>query len=245
MSDLLLPRVFHQIWLGPKPLPKHFQQWADRWLELNPGWHMEWWTDQHLPEMTNRREFEAADKMAAKSDILRYEIVWKCGGIYIDSDFEPLRPIEEFLRAGKTASPASPPGTQPAPAVNAFYGDERPDTPCNAILGCAQGDPFFGHLVQKLPESFAGPGDIVDKTGPRFLKREIEAFFGKQRKTEWDLGLKRRCRITGENGQTVWAFDWRVFYPYYYTEEQREWDDFPDACGRHHWTASWWKEGGV
>src|SRR6478609_278800 len=79
---------------------------------------------------------ERADKMAAKSDILRYELVWRYGGIYVDSDMEPLRPIGELLNG-----------------VNAFYGDERPDTPCNAILGCAQGDPFFEHLVKALPAS--------------------------------------------------------------------------------------------
>ena len=226
---LLIPKVFHQIWLGPKPIPDQFQQWADRWLALNPGWRMEWWTDQHLPEMTNRKEFDAADKMAAKSDILRYDICWRYGGIYIDSDLEPLRPIEPLLDN-----------------VNAFYGDERPNTPCNAILGCAPNDAFFGRLVHALPASFAGEGDIVDKTGPRFLKRELEGYLGEKRRYEWDWGQKRRLRISSESGdRQVIAFDWRVFYPYYYTEPQREWDDFPGAPARHHWTASWWKNGGV
>jgi mannosyltransferase OCH1-like enzyme len=229
MADILIPKVFHQIWLGDKPVPDQFKRWADRWLELNPGWRMEWWTDSRLPALVNQKEFEGADKMAAKSDILRYELIWKHGGIYIDSDMEPLRGIKELLAD-----------------VNAFYGDERPDTPCNAILGCAPGDGFFGHLVGRLPESFAGEGDIVDKTGPRFLKREIEAYFGRDRKVEWDIGMKRRCRISRLDGtRRLWAFDWRVFYPYYYTEEQRQFDAFPDAYAKHHWTASWWKNGGV
>src|SRR3954469_5636980 len=97
MPELLIPRVFHQIWLGPKPLPPQFKEWADRWLSLNPGWRMEWWTDSHLPDLLNAKEFQAADKMAAKSDILRYEIIYKYGGIYIDSDFEPLQPLEPIL----------------------------------------------------------------------------------------------------------------------------------------------------
>ena len=76
-----------------------------------------------------------------------------------------------------------------------FYGDERPDTPCNAILGCAKGDPFFGHLVKALPGSFAGPGDIVDKTGPRFLgARDWGRVSGEGRKMEWDVGMGRRFR---------------------------------------------------
>lgn len=227
MANLLIPRVFHQIWLGTKPIPEPFQKWSKFWLSLNPGWKLELWTDQHLPNIINKKEFDAADKMAAKSDILRYELIAQFGGIYIDSDFEPLKPIEELLTG-----------------VNAFYGDERPDTPCNAILGCTPNDPFFTHLVKNLPESFAGPGDIVDKTGPRFLKKEIEKFFGPNRKTEWDADFPRRAKISAEN-KSLHAFDWRIFYPYYYTEEQRGGDAFPDAYGKHHWTASWWKNGGV
>ena len=226
---ILIPKVFHQIWLGNNALPAKFQEWADRWLSLNPGWRMEWWTDQHLPEMANRREFDVADKMAAKSDILRYEIIARHGGIYVDSDFEPLRPIEEILDE-----------------VNSFYGDERPGMPCNAILGCTAGDPFFSQLVKSLPESFAGPGDIVDKTGPRFLQREIDKFFAGKTKVEWDIGMKRRCRLSAEGMEKrLWGYDWRVLYPYYYTEEHSEWDDFPDAYAKHHWTASCWKNGGV
>jgi mannosyltransferase OCH1-like enzyme len=229
MASLLIPKVFHQIWLGPKPLPDKFKEWADKWLALNPGWKMDWWTDEHLPEMSNKKEFDAADKMAAKSDILRYDICHRYGGIYIDSDLEPLRPIEDLLDG-----------------VNAFYGDERPHTPCNAILGCAKNDPFFGRLVEQLPASFAGEGDIVDKTGPRFLKRELDAFLGENAKLEWDHGQKRRHRhASADNTRQVFGYDWRTFYPYYYTEEQREWDTFPDAYARHHWTASWWKNGGV
>src|SRR5215218_7638574 len=100
MANVLISRVFHQIWLGGKPLPPQFKKFADKWLELNPGWTMEWWTDDRVKageDIVNRKEFEAADKMAAKSDILRYELVWKHGGIYIDTDFEPLQPIEELL----------------------------------------------------------------------------------------------------------------------------------------------------
>ena len=44
-----------------------------------------------------RAEYDNAEKMAAKSDIFRYEICARFGGVYIDADFEPLRPIEPLL----------------------------------------------------------------------------------------------------------------------------------------------------
>ena len=76
--------------------------------------------------LLNRKEFDAAEKRAAKSDILRYELCAEFGGVYIDADFEPLRPIEPLL-AG----------------VSSFQADELDDRPCNAILGSVAGDPFY------------------------------------------------------------------------------------------------------
>lgn len=230
---LLIPRVFHHIWLGPKPLPDNFRQWAQRWLDLNPGWTMEHWRDDRLPDITNSAEFDGAESMAARSDVLRYELLASRGGVYVDADMEPLNAIEPILDG-----------------VEAFVGDERPATPCNAILGSVVDHSFFRAVVERLPASSRGPGDIVDKTGPRFMNRVIEEFFGPKRSIVWDDPLPRRCRITGAAGapgagRFLHEFDWRVFYPYYYTEPMREWDVFPDAISRHHWAASWWKNAGI
>src|SRR4051794_30082316 len=185
-EKLLIPRIFHQIWLGPNPLPDHFKRWADRWLEINPGWSMQWWTDDHLPEIRNYKEFVVGEKMAAKSDILRYEVCHRFGGVYIDADFEPLRPIEPIL-AG----------------VTSFQADELDDRPCNAILGCAKGDPFYAKVIEALPASIRAGGDIVATTGPEFLKRCIGDYLGEGRRKIMDdaPGVEgRRWRVESADG---------------------------------------------
>ena len=53
------------------------------------------WTDQRLPDIINRKEFDESEKFAAKSDILRYELILQYGGVYMDTDFEPLRAARE------------------------------------------------------------------------------------------------------------------------------------------------------
>ena len=231
-AKLLIPRVFHQIWLGPRPLPDHFHKWAEQWLEMNPGWEMKWWTDNNLPEITNRAAFDAADKMAAKSDILRYEVCQRYGGVYIDTDFEPLRPIEPILEG-----------------VRSFQADELDDRPCNAILGCAAGDEFYAHAVKSLPASIERGGDIVETTGPAFLKRCIAEYLGEGRRRvdEQTPSVEgRRWRVeSGDGSKHIHGFHWTVFYPYHYDEPDKENDPFPEAFGKHHWTASWWKNGGV
>jgi mannosyltransferase OCH1-like enzyme len=232
ISSLAIPRVFHQIWLGSKPLPDKFKRWADGWLKLNPGWTMQWWTDKQMPEMVNRAQFDSAEKMAAKSDILRYEILARHGGVYIDSDFEPLRSIEPIL-AG----------------VTTFQADELDDRPCNAILGCVPGDPFYSAVVHALPDSILRGGDIVATTGPGLLKRLIAEYLGEGRRRVDDdaPGVKgRRWRVESADGaRSIHGFHWSVFYPYHYDQPDLENKSFPEAFGKHHWTASWWKGGGV
>jgi mannosyltransferase OCH1-like enzyme len=227
MSNLLIPKVFHQIWLGDKPLPAHFKKFADGWLRKHPAWKMEWWTDKRLPKIINRKAFDQADKMAAKSDILRYEVIWQYGGVYIDADFECLKNIEPLLAD-----------------VNSFQADEIPDKPCNAILGCVPNDPFYKLMIDRLPASMAGEGDIVAKTGPGFLKTCIQDFLGHHVHVHKDFGGKR-WELKGDGGQRLYGFDWSVFYPYHYDEPEKAKGPFPEAYGAHHWTASWWKDGGV
>jgi mannosyltransferase OCH1-like enzyme len=231
-AQMRIPRTFHQIWLGGKPMPEKFRRWADRWLEINPGWKLQVWTDDRLPEIVNRDAFNSAEKLAAKSDILRYEICARYGGVYVDSDFEPLRPIEPIL-AG----------------VTSFQADELDDSPCNALLGCVSGDPFYTHVVKFLPASIAGGGDIVQTTGPAFLKRMIGEYLGPGRYRADDPapGVEgRRWRVLSADGtRSLHGFHWSVFYPYHYDQPELEDQPFPDAFGKHHWTASWWKNGGI
>jgi inositol phosphorylceramide mannosyltransferase catalytic subunit len=232
VDNLLIPKVFHQIWLGDKPMPSRFQRWADEWLSLNPGWQMQWWTDRHLPEMVNRKEFDAAEKMAAKSDILRYEVLAAFGGVYVDSDFEPLKPIETILTD-----------------VRSFQADELDDRPCNALLGCVAGDPFYQSIVKAIPHSIRQGGDIVATTGPGLLKRVIADYLGDGRRKVEDPAPgveQRRWRLESADGRRqVHGFHWSVLYPYHYDRPELENKEFPQAYAKHHWTASWWKGGGV
>ncbi|HRH25850.1 MAG TPA: glycosyltransferase [Candidatus Paceibacterota bacterium] len=233
---LYIPKIFHHIWLGNAPLPEKFSLWLSQWEEMNPGWTVMRWTDQNLPEITNRKEFDEADRMAKKSDILRYEVCLQYGGVYIDADFEPLKPIEPILDG-----------------VHAFIADEHPGIPCNALIGCEAGQPFFKVLVDRLPESIRHGmetgGDIVEQTGPKFLKRCLDEYEGNDQvpvPSDAPGVLGRRVEIRSSDGtKSVHLFEYSVFYPYYYTEPEKEDTVFPEAFGKHHWTASWWKNGGI
>ena len=95
---MLIPRIFHQIWVGPDPFPEEYGRYQQSWLDRHPGWELRFWTEDNLPGGLRRPE--AADRLRApaeRADILRLELLWRLGGVYADTDFECLRSIEPLI----------------------------------------------------------------------------------------------------------------------------------------------------
>jgi mannosyltransferase OCH1-like enzyme len=171
------PRLIHQIWLGPNPLPENFKAWSEGWRRQHPGWHHQLWRDADAVAfpMVNRAAFESAENFAMKADIFRYELLLRHGGLYADLDFECLRPLDPLLeQVGEEAF-----GGFEWPTVN------HCESLCNALLGALPGSPFFRHVVAALPENIRlhaaerevhGVEFISRATGPAFLTRMAAAF---------------------------------------------------------------------
>jgi len=97
MTEKIPPKI-HQIWLGGG-MPDEFQWWCNTWREHHPHYEYKLWTDSDVDSIhIERRDiFNAATNLGQKSDILRYEILRQQGGIYIDTDFECLKPLDDLL----------------------------------------------------------------------------------------------------------------------------------------------------
>lgn len=152
---MAIPRTFHQLWLGPDPMPAEFQEFRTTWQRLHPGWEHKLWTDATLPPLENQRAFDLARSAAAKSNIARYEIVRRFGGVYIDTDFECKRSLEALLQG-----------------VDCFAAWERKGSANNAIFGAAPDHPFLRELVSSLDQRVRRLPDAdpeVTQTGPVFF----------------------------------------------------------------------------
>lgn len=85
-----IPKIVHQIWLGSE-VPEKFHLWMKTWMKLNlHGWEYKLWTDKEVANfpLHNQELYDQAKSYGEKSDILRYEILYHQGGLYIDVDFE-------------------------------------------------------------------------------------------------------------------------------------------------------------
>lgn len=149
----MIPRRFHWIWLGDRPLPSRFATWIDGWLGLHPGWEHTLWTDANRPVLRNEEQFCAGANYAQKSDVLRYELVLEHGGVYVDCDVECRRNLEPLI-AGHSAFISR--GVA-GPGVGA------------AVFGAVAGHPWVQAIVDGVPEAFEDGTDQVDQSGSGLL----------------------------------------------------------------------------
>ena len=99
----MIPRILHAWWGGP-PMPESLQANLDRWRELHPKWTFRLWTPETTPKLRNQDLYDKPEQYSAasnpwqwRSDLARYEILYDHGGVYIDCDLEPLRPIDDLI----------------------------------------------------------------------------------------------------------------------------------------------------
>ena len=99
VDRLPAPRVIHQIWIGPKPVPVTCQAWAT-YAKIQ-GYDYRLWREEDLATIEIDRNPVFAAMLAAGDfpgavDVARYVILHRLGGIYLDCDWYPARTDMSF-----------------------------------------------------------------------------------------------------------------------------------------------------
>ncbi len=169
-STYRIPPIVHQIWLG-SPTPVKYKEWMSTWMDWH-GWAYRLWTDEDLKDIKlyNQELFDRAKNYGEKSDILRFEILLKYGGIYVDVDFECINPqfFNELHHCYDLYI-----GFEPLEhGLLDGYGMFKL---CNALMGAAPGHPILQELILNLKDNYAAHEHEwpVEKTGPAYVSRTI------------------------------------------------------------------------
>jgi len=96
-----IPKIIHQIWIGNRQIPEKLQQYQKTWREQNPDWEYKLWTNKEVKEYTFLSEelkslFDQPLTIGERVDVLRYDILYRYGGIYTDCDCICLKPFDTF-----------------------------------------------------------------------------------------------------------------------------------------------------
>ena len=85
----MIPKIIHQIWLGPNKRPDIWlNSWKINYCSKYSDWKYKLWTEKEISEfnLRNKLYYENETFYNGKSDIVRYEILNKYGGVFIDAD---------------------------------------------------------------------------------------------------------------------------------------------------------------
>lgn len=95
-----IPKIIHYIWLGGNPLPKVVEKCIKSWQEVLPNYEIKRWDESNVNiESSSQylKEAYASRKYAFAADALRFEILYKEGGVYLDTDVLVIKSLDKFL----------------------------------------------------------------------------------------------------------------------------------------------------
>ncbi|MEA1961698.1 MAG: glycosyltransferase [Bacillota bacterium] len=137
-------------------MPKEFIDYGKTWLKHHPNWEMQLWNEDNMIPLQNQKIFDVTSNLAQKTDIARYEIIHRYGGVYLDCDFECLKNIENLISG-----------------LKAFSASESPGIISIGIMGCVPSHPIFKLLIDGLADSFYNNAYVNHQTGPYYITRML------------------------------------------------------------------------
>ena len=94
-----IPKVLHYCWFGGAPKPKNIQNCIRSWKKYCPDYEIIEWNEQNfdVSQSLYTRQAYDARRWAFVADYARLKILYEQGGIYMDTDVELLRPLDDLL----------------------------------------------------------------------------------------------------------------------------------------------------
>ncbi|MFF3910135.1 glycosyltransferase [Streptomyces sp. NPDC001848] len=171
-----IPALIHQTWKDADVPPK-WRQWVDSWRLHHPGWGYRLWTDadnraflqEHYPWFLPI--YDGYPEAIMRADAIRYFLLDHFGGLYVDLDFECLKPVDAILDGHELVL-----GCEPEAHTRLLLARRRGFGRIvgNAFIASRPGHPFWAHVHRQLVGAHRAPS-ALDATGPFFLTRAVDS----------------------------------------------------------------------
>jgi len=97
----MIPKTIHYCWFGRNPKPKLAEKCIKSWEKYCPDYEIVEWNEDNFDiasaPLYVRQAYEAK-KWAFVTDYVRLKVVYDHGGIYLDTDVEVVKPLDQFLQ---------------------------------------------------------------------------------------------------------------------------------------------------
>jgi mannosyltransferase OCH1-like enzyme len=105
---MIIPKIIHQIWSGiDETLPEQYKIWNETWKRDYPDWEYMLWDNEQMETFVKSNYpqywniYRRFPYHIQRWDAVRYLILDKIGGMYVDCDYESIKPMHSLL-AGKS-----------------------------------------------------------------------------------------------------------------------------------------------
>lgn len=186
--DNRIPKIIHQIWSDKyKPLPKFFTVLAETWKEHHPDWEYVFWDEERMHNFVKMEFPEYYDFWNSlpfdvqRWDSIRYLILYRMGGMYLDFDFECWENVEPLLQCSCNIA-LGPDTHRDIYEVNNFISI--------GLIACVPEHVFIKHIINKVfsrqtleYEPTAGISiHILNTTGPLMVSRLYDTLLPEEKK---------------------------------------------------------------
>lgn len=96
----MIPKKIHYCWFGGNTLPESVKNYIKTWKKYCQDYEIIEWNESNFDVNQNQycKEAYEAKKWAFVSDYVRLKVLYDYGGIYMDTDVEVVKPLDELLR---------------------------------------------------------------------------------------------------------------------------------------------------
>lgn len=95
----MIPKIVHYCWFGRGQMPELAQKCIDSWHKYLPDYELRLWNEDtfDLDLYPYAREAYDNRKFAFVTDVVRLWALYNYGGVYMDTDVEILKPLDDLL----------------------------------------------------------------------------------------------------------------------------------------------------
>ena len=200
--------------------------------DKHPTWKHVVWTEKNMPVPFDfHQEWNIDNNLARKSDLIRLQVLFNHGGVYLDTDMECIKPIDELLNGYKFVM-----------ATECGYNHKKDCEQIhinNAIIASSKRNPILHSIMTEVKKRYFQFGSIKDLNPLQYVSHLSGPDVFNH------LGQKL------DRLESVKIYPAEYFYPIHYSDRKKmkDWNIPTNPLTLkenthmvHHFAASWYKQ---